>query len=284
MTPVITSPSNPRIKRVRAIAENRKERARSGTFFAEGVHALTAAYRNGWPVEALIYCPETVQTQWARDLIGQTPEDARLEVTPHVQSLLSDREAPSELMGLIAQRQDDLARIPLESGLLVLLLDRPRNPGNLGSMLRSADALGAQGVIISGHATDLYDPKTVRASMGSLFEVPAVRVEAHRALEAWLAAARSRLEGVQVVSTSAHAPRAVYDVDLTRPTVIAIGSEESGVSNYFESLADAFVSIPMFGSATSLNASVAASIFLYEAARQRLARGLTVPRPDARRR
>jgi TrmH family RNA methyltransferase len=269
--PVITSAANPRIKAVRAIMSDRKDRRESALFFAEGVHALNAALRNGWLVRTLIYSPDAVRSQWARDLIGRTDPALHLPISESLQNQLSDRESPSEIMALIAQQPDDLARIPLDERLLVLLLDRPRNPGNLGSAIRSADALGAHGIIITGHAVDLYDPKTVRASMGSLFAVPVVRVNEHAVLEAWLKTARHRLGRVQFVSTSAHAGLTLPEADLRGPTVIAIGSEESGVSNYFEGLADVFVSIPMWGSASSLNASVAASICLYEASRQRLA-------------
>jgi 23S rRNA (uridine2479-2'-O)-methyltransferase len=278
MPPVITSPANPRIKQVRSIQAERKDRRESGLFFAEGVHALNAALRNGWRLHTLIYCPDAIRSQWARELIGRTDPTLHLPISETLQNQLSDRETASEIMALIQQRPDDLARIPLARHLLVLLLDRPRNPGNLGSAIRSVDALGAHGVIITGHAVDLYDPKTVRASMGSLFEVPVVRVNEHAMLEEWLAAARARLGRVQFISTSAHAEQTLADADLLLPSVIAIGSEESGVSNYFEGLADVFVSIPMWGLATSLNASVAASICLYEASRQRVAAGIR-PKP-----
>jgi 23S rRNA (uridine2479-2'-O)-methyltransferase len=262
--------TNPRIKQIRAIAADRKDRRKAGLFFAEGVHALNAAYRNGWTIHTLLYAPDAIKSQWAREIVERTPVDARLEVSVTLRDQLSDRESPSELMALIAQRGDDFDRIHLHDRLLVLLLDTPRSPGNLGSAIRSADALGAQGVIITGHAADLYDPKTVRASMGSLFEVPVVRVAEHQQLEDWLAAARAQLGRVQLVATSAHAKQQLFALDLTGPTIIAIGTEETGISNYIESMADAFVSIPMFGSASSLNASVAASICLYEVARQRL--------------
>lgn len=267
---IITSAANPRIKQIRAIAADRKDRRKTGLFFAEGVHALNAAYRNGWAIHTLIYAPDGIKSQWAQEIIERTPEGARLEVSVTVRDQLSDRESPSELMALIAQREDDFGRIRLHDRLLALLLDTPRNPGNIGSALRSADALGAHGVIITGHAADLYDPKTVRASMGSLFEVPAVRVASHQQLEDWLATARAELGKVQLVATSAHAQHHLFDLDMTGPTIIAIGTEETGISNYIEALADAYVSIPMFGSASSFNASVTASICLYEVARQRL--------------
>jgi tRNA G18 (ribose-2'-O)-methylase SpoU len=267
---VITSLKNDKIKLVRGIVTNRRRRTQEGLFLIEGVHAVTAAYRHGWDVRWLIYSPETVRTEWARDIIDRTHLDARLEVNAYVLGELSDRDSPSELMAVLAQREDDLARIPLSEDFLALLLDQPNSPGNLGSVIRSADALGAQAVIITGHAADVYDPKTVRASMGSLFVLPAVRVQKHEALENWIGEVRDRLGTLQVVATSARAETPLYTHDMTGPTLIAIGNETRGISRYFESLCDSFVTIPMSPNvATSLNASVAASILLYEAGRQR---------------
>ncbi len=270
---MITSLRNQKIKLVRGVISNRRRRTQEGAFFIEGVHALTAAYDYGWDVRWLIYCPDMVETDWAQDIIERTPPEVRLEVNAYVLGELSDRESPSELVALVEQREDDLTRIPLAADLLVLLLDRPHSPGNLGSMIRSADALGAHGVIVTGHAADIYDPKAVRASMGSLFVLPAVRVQRHAVLEDWLQKARKALLWVPVVATSAHADTPIYDHDFTGPTVIAIGNEARGISHYFEELCDTYVTIPMSPDvATSLNASVAASIFLYEVSRQRALR------------
>ncbi len=217
----------------------------------------------------VFYCPEDPLSEWAQAVISQVPEGRLVPVNTYVKEQLSDRESASELMAVVAQPPNNLDRVPLSSELLVLILDRPHSPGNLGSAIRSADALGAQAVLITGHAADLYDPKTVRATMGSLFELPVVYVQEHTELEAWLSHARARLGQVQVVATSAHAEKQLYEHDLTGPTVIVIGNETTGISQYYREVCDVYLSIPMRGSATSINASVAASVFLYEARRQR---------------
>lgn len=266
---MITSLKNDKIKRIRALAAQRRQRNKEKLFFIEGVAAIRAAYRHNWDIEWLIYCPDAQHTAWSTGVIEQTPLSARLEVSEYVLAQLSDRENASALLAVVAQRPDDLARIPLTDDLLVLLLDRPRNPGNLGSTIRSADALGASAVIITGHAADLYDPRTVRAGIGSLFALPVVRVAEHRDLEMWLANARAALGSVQVVATSSHATTPLYSHDLTCPTVVAVGNETVGLSHYFEALCDVYVTIPMYGTASSFNASVSASVFLYEARRQR---------------
>ena len=267
---MITSLKNAKVKLIRDVMANRRRRTQEKLFFIEGVHALTAAYDHGWDIRHLITCPDTVRTDWARGIIERTPMENRIEVNDYVQNALSERSSPSELMALVAQREDDPARIPIVDNVLVLLLDRPHSPGNIGSVIRSADALGAHAVIITGHAADPYDPKAVRASMGSLFALPVVRIQEHAQLEAWIAQTRETLGALQIVATSAHAGEAVYEHDLTGPTVLAIGNEARGISSYFESLCDHFVTIPMSSEvATSFNASVAASILMYEASRQR---------------
>ena len=272
---IITSLRNKRVKKVRAVVRSRKSRRKHGVFFIEGVHAVTAAYENDWDVSMLIYCPDAVHTDWAKDIIAHADPQTHLPVNEYVQKQLSDRDSPSELMALVKQREDDLARIRIvddavnATKLLVVLLDRPRSPGNLGSTIRSADALGAQAVIITGHAVDPYDPRAVRASMGSLFEIPVVRIQRHRLLEEWIQEVRARLGRFQVVTASAHTDRLIYNHDLTIPTMLIIGNEKLGLSNYFQEMCDVSVTIPISGSASSLNASVAASIFLYEVNRQR---------------
>ena len=172
-------------------------------------------------------------------------------------------------MAVIEQPTNNLDRVPVKDDLLILVLDRPHSPGNLGSAIRSADALGAQGVLITGHAADLYEPRTIRATMGSLFEIPVVYVPEHKMLEMWISQVRTTLGKLQVLATSAHAEKQLYEQDLTGATVVVIGNETTGISHYYGEVCDVFLSIPMCGSATSLNASVAASVFLYEARRQR---------------
>lgn len=267
---MITSLKNAKVRLIRDVMANRRRRTQEKLFFIEGVHAITAATDYDWEISHLVYCPDIVRTDWAREIVENTPVERRLEVNDYVQAELSDRASPSELLALVAQREDDPARIPVVDNVLVLLLDRPSNPGNIGSVIRSADALGAHAVIITGHAADPYDPKAVRASMGSLFARPVVRIQEHAQLEAWIAGMRETLGSLQIVATSAHAETTAYEHDFTGPTVLAIGNETRGISNYFETLCDHFVTIPMFSKvATSFNASVAASILLYEASRQR---------------
>jgi tRNA G18 (ribose-2'-O)-methylase SpoU len=155
--------------------------------------------------------------------------------------------------------------------LLVVIFDRPANPGNLGTILRSCDALGADGLIITGHGVDLYDPETVSASVGSLFAVPAVRVASPRELEPWFALVREQIGPFQLVGSSARANQLIFEYDWRPPTLLVIGNETNGLSAYYKERCDAIVTIAQVGAATSLNVASAASILLYEIQRQRTA-------------
>lgn len=272
---LIRSTSNPHIKYIRELCEKRKARKVYREFFVEGVQAISEAYRHGWNVKRLIYCPEMVHSNWAQKTLAESDPDTHLQVTMHLLGKLSDRSDP-ELMAIVSQAEDDLARIPIREDLLVLVIEHPQNPGNLGTLIRSADAMGAHGVLVIEPAVDVYAPKTVRATMGSLFALPVLRMEACPLLHDWIGQVRIALESrkparVQIVATRPHASTPIDQHDFTSPTILIIGNEQSGISERFETMCDAMVSIPMSGSADSLNSAVSASIVLYEANRQRLA-------------
>jgi TrmH family RNA methyltransferase len=178
-------------------------------------------------------------------------------------------EAPPEMVAVMEMPPDDLNRIEVGPDFLGVVFDRPTGPGNIGSIIRSADAFGADGLIVTGHAADVYDPKSVRASTGSLFAVPAVRVPSHHEVMEWVAEQRSLGNPIVVVGTDEHGTADIFDFDLTQPTLLLIGNETSGLSAAWKDLADQLVRIPMTGSASSLNAANAATTVLYEASRQR---------------
>ena len=148
-------------------------------------------------------------------------------------------------------------------------MDRPGNPGNLGTLIRSCDALGASGLVVTGHAVDLYDPATITASRGSIFALPVVQAASHAEVLQWVASVRERLGRCDLVGTDEHADTDLAAHDFTAPTVLVVGNETHGLSRAYRDACDAVVRIPMSGSASSLNVSVAASIAIYEVVRQR---------------
>jgi len=188
---------------------------------------------------------------------------------------LSERDEPPELMGIVERPPDDPRRLPFSSNLLMVAFDRIRNAGNLGSVIRSADALGATGVIVIEPSVDIYDPKAVRATMGALFAVPTVSFKDTGAFREWIAAMHDTLDNAQVVAAVPRDAPPLDSYDWTVPSVIVIGNEQTGVCSDVLGLCGGRVSIPMTGSADSLNGAVAASICLYEASRQRRQRSRT---------
>lgn len=174
-------------------------------------------------------------------------------------------------MAIVRTPPDDLSRITVGATALVIVFDRPSSPGNLGSLIRSCDALGADGLIVTGHGADVYDSETISASRGSLFALPVVRLAGPRELEVWLQSIRQNAGDLQVLAMEEDAEVDVWHVDFTSPTVLLLGNEKWGLSAGLKELATLHTRIPMIGSASSLNVAVAGSIALYEIKRQRSA-------------
>lgn len=252
------------------LRRRREKRQREGVFFLEGVRPINQALAHGWHVTTYAYAPERGLSGWARDILARSQAQTHIEAPAALLAKLSAKSEPSELLALVAMREDDLARIPLAPDLLVVVCDRPASPGNLGSIIRSCDALGAHGLIITGHSVDLYDPETISASVGSLFALPAVRLPSDKALEPWIAAARERLGALQVVGCDEHGDVLLSACDFRGPTLLVMGNEKWGMSAAYRERCDVIARIPMAGSASSLNVASATSIFLYEITRQRM--------------
>jgi len=265
------SRENALFQHLEALKRNRTTRHRAGELVVEGVQAINLALANGWTINALAYAAGRPLSAWARAVLAGAGAATRVEVSPALLARLSDKEETSELLAVVATPADDPHRIALGDPALVVVVDRPVYPGNLGQIIRAADALGADGLLVTGHGADLYDPQTVRASRGSLFALPAVRLPSHREVGAWLAQAGDGVPGgrLQLVGGSGEGEAVLDDVDLRRPTALVLGNETRGLGRAWRDLCDVLARIPMTGAADSLNVASAASIMLYEAGRQR---------------
>lgn len=254
---------------IETLRRNRTKRGRAGVFFVEGVRAINQALAYGWTFSALVYSREKRLSDWATGVIAQANAQTHYELTAALMEELSQKEDPSELLALIEMPQDDLSRIPTGENLLAVVLDRPGLPGNIGTIIRSCDALGADGLVITGHSADLYDPETVRATTGSFFAVPSVRLPSQNELIPWIEQLKQRPSGLRVVGTSAKSTIPMDEYDFTAPALLLAGNENHGLSEAYRALCDDMVTIPMSGSASSLNLASAVTIMLYEVARQR---------------
>jgi TrmH family RNA methyltransferase len=244
-----------------ALRHNRRKREQRGELVVEGVRAVDRALDARWPVRAALVPAGRTRSGWAEACLARV--DEVIEVRADLFARLTDREEPPELLLVAAIPRPDLARVPRRGDGVVVVVDRPSSPGNLGTIVRTADALGAAGVLTTGHGTHLYDPRTVRASVGSLFALPVVPVSSNQELVEWVEAWR------------ADAPVTVYATDeqgdvelraglpLARPAVLLLGSERTGLARALRDLADVTLAIPMVGSASSLNVAVAHGIVLH---------------------
>jgi TrmH family RNA methyltransferase len=258
-------------QQIEALRRNRAKRQRQRAFFVEGVRPINLALRHGWRFEALISSPEQPLSDWAAGVLRGAGAAIHFELPLRLLEQLSMKEETSELLAVVAMPEDRLERIAVGAPPLAVVFDRPASPGNLGSLIRSCDAFQADGLVMTGHACDLYDPETIRASTGSLFALPSVRLPSHAELLPWIAALRERHPGLQVVAADEKGERAAADHDFARPTILLLGNETWGLSAAYRQLADATVHIPIGGDASSLNVAVAGSVLLYEARRQRRA-------------
>ncbi len=253
------------------LQRSRTKRSQLQEFIVEGVRPLTQAVRYHWKVRALVYSSQRRLSSWAEGILSNANAEQHFELSPELLKKLSQKDETSELMAVVGIREDTLDRIPIAEPFTIVIFDRPNNPGNLGTLIRTCDALGAHGLVISGHAVDLYDPEVIRATTGSFFALPVVRQPSHLELLPWISRLRERFPTLQIVGSSAKAALPLDRHDFTQPTILLIGNENHGLSQGYKALCNALVTIPMAGSASSLNAACAASILLYEINRQRSA-------------
>jgi 23S rRNA (uridine2479-2'-O)-methyltransferase len=251
---------NARFQQWEALLTNRTKRGRSGEFLVHGVRPITVAAEQGWPIRHLLYASGRRLSSWAEGVLRET-RATHVEMAPELLAELAGKD-DAELVAVAALPPDDLSRIT--PGGPVVVFDRPSDPGNIGTVVRSADAFGASGVIVTGHAADVYDPKAVRASTGSLFAVPVVRVSSPAEVVAWAHAAK-----MTIVGTDEDGTLDISAYDLRGPALVVIGNETRGMSTAWLAACDEVLRIPIGGAASSLNAASAATVLLYEAARQR---------------
>jgi TrmH family RNA methyltransferase len=226
----------------------------------------------GWEIRALLFDDGKRLSTWAHDVLDSQPDADAYAMAPELLAELGEKDdSAPELVAVAAIPSDDLNRVQGDERLLAVGFDRPSSPGNIGNLARSADALGASAVIVTGHAADPYDPKSVRASTGSIFALPVLRQPSHHEVLGWVADLRGRGVPVVVAGTDERGDCEVAAYDFSRPTLVVIGNETAGMSTGWRNGCDTTISIPIAGSASSLNAVTAAAIVLYEAARQRRA-------------
>ena len=258
---------NAAFQQFETLKRNREKRAKQQLFFLEGVHPVEQAVAAGYEFHAIGCDAETRLSGWAQDMIRRANPEIVYRMAHALREELSDRENPCELVCLVRMRPE-LRAIDAPDALYTVF-DRAITPGNLGTVVRSADAFGSRSVITTGHSADFYDPQCVRASIGTLFHV------AHAALGSCDEAMRffdSLPTRPLIVGTSAHGTVEIDRVDMTGPVALVVGNETFGLSKAWKERCDVLATIPIYGAASSLNVGCATTACLYEIARQRRAR------------
>lgn len=257
-------------QRFEVLKTNRNKRYRYNEFLVEGVRSLNEAVNSGWDIRSFLYDKNNL-SGWAKDMIGNVETEVNYNLTPALLKELSDKEDTSELMAVIKMREDRLDDVPLSPNPFIVLFDRPSNKGNLGTMIRSCDASGADLLILTGHAVDLYEPDVVVAAMGSFFKLPVVRIADNHKLYEYIEGLKARYPGFTVVGTTAHKETPIYNTDLSVPVLLMLGNETMGLNKAFKERCDVLCTIPMSEDsyASSFNVSCAGAILMYEIMRQR---------------
>jgi TrmH family RNA methyltransferase len=261
---IITSLKNPRLKRLVRLRD-RRQRDEERAFLVEGYREVRRALERKVALDELYYCPDWFLGENEPALLEEAvAAGAKLfELTKEAFAKIAYRERPDGILAVAPQWRRTLAGLALPRTPFILVVEAIEKPGNLGTILRSADAAGCDAVVVCDPVTDLFNPNVVRASTGVLFSVPCV-VEGNAAVLAWL-----RAGGIRVVATTPAADNSYTDSDLTGPLAVVMGSEQFGLSEFWLGNADERVRIPMAGQADSLNVAMAALITLFEAVRQR---------------
>jgi RNA methyltransferase, TrmH family len=258
----ITSPQNPRIKLALQL-RNAGDRRSEGLTRIDGLRELSLALRSGVGVHTVFVTDLEFASPERRELQSTIDPEKIVYVPPPLMDKLQYGERSTEILALVEIPNLDLDRIQLGANPLVVVLDQAEKPGNIGAVLRSADAAGASAVILSNPACDPFNPNVIRASQGTIFTVPLATTSAMEAM-AWLSENR-----LQVLAARVDATESLYSFNLNQPTALVFGSESSGLGEIWSNENISAVSLPLFGQADSLNLSNTAAVFLYESVRQR---------------
>ncbi len=266
MTDLISSAANPLVKRIRRLAE-RRVRQREGAFWVEGGQPVWRAVESDWPIDTLVVAPDLIKRDAERGMIRDV-EAAGVNVARLSADLftrLSERDAPGGIGAIVRGRVRGVETLSVPDYATIIALENVANPGNLGTIIRTADAAGAAGVVLVGPGADPLDPHAVKASMGSVFAVPVVRASDLAGFATWVRDAGAHVAALSGSGTVSH-----WDAHLLRPAVLLFGAEGPGLTEVALDLADQVIRIPMTGTAESLNLSTAVALMVYEAQRKAL--------------
>lgn len=256
---IITSTQNPKIKRLLLLQQKSAERRKAGLFVLEGQRELEHCMDAGHEIDTIFYCSGITR----ESLHINAPKAEFYEVSSTVYERIAYRGGTEGVIALVRPRPLSLSDLRVKDNPLIVVLESVEKPGNLGAILRSADASGVDAVIVCDPLTDLYNPNLIRSSIGAIFSVPCVACESEECIN-WL-----KHNNIQILTAQLQDSKLYYDTPMLQGTAIVMGTEATGLTPIWRQAADAHIRIPMLGKLDSLNVSVSAAVLMYEAVRQR---------------
>lgn len=264
MTEFISSTQNAKVKFLLNLQQKSSARRENGLFVAEGLREIQHCADAGFEIDSVFCCRNISRTAELQHLLDSLGSTTRLfEVSPQVYEKIAYRDGTEGVIAEIKARSLGLDDLDLGPSPLVIVLESVEKPGNLGAVLRSADAAGADALIVCDPLTDLYNPNLIRSSVGAAFTVPTVACTSEECIEFL------KSHGIKILTAQLQDSELYYNSPMTEGVAIIMGTESTGLSQLWRKAADAHIRIPMLGQIDSLNVSVSAAILLFEAVRQR---------------
>jgi len=261
----ISSTSNPKIKEALDI-KNKRSKYKYNAFVIEGPNLIEMALASGHQIKEVLFTTAFLSKKDGQKLLRHLLKSTReiFEVTEQMLNKLADTETPQGIIAIASYTPGNLADITFKTTPLLVVADGVQEPGNLGTIIRTSDAAGVDALIILQGTCDVFMQKTLRATAGSIFNLPIVYVETDELLK-WAAS-----KGIQLIATAIDARESIFDTNLKKPLAFVFGNEAHGISGKIKNNADLVLKIPIIGKAESLNVSASAAVCLYETVRQRL--------------
>ena len=258
------SKNNSTFQKIEALKNNKTKRHQEKLFFVEGVQNIKEAINNNWKIKSFIYSNYDNLSNWAKSILDLS--EVNYVLSQELIKILSDKEDTSEILALVEMKEQE---INYSDNPLILLFDRPSKKGNLGTILRSCDALFVDEFIFTGHSVDIYDPTVISSSMGSFFKVPFRYIDTKENFETYYNNLIKKYPNLKIIGSSLQADKLIQQIDFKSPIILLAGNEENGLSNYYISKADELAKINMRNNIDSLNVANAITTILYEIDRQR---------------
>lgn len=242
-----------------AIKTNRTQRLAHNEIYVEGVRNINLAIKYGWKVKHWVFRQNL--SNWAKEKIASNKTQENYCLTDELMAELSGKTDTSELVAIFEIKK---AKLKFSKNPIIVLFDRPSKKGNLGTIIRSADAFGVDDILVCGHGVDIYDPEIIVSSMGSYFATNLVKLETNEEIVSTINELKTKFPTLKVVATTELGDESIKKFNFTVPILLLVGNENAGLSKFLLDLADFSVKIPMVGEASSFNVACATSIFLYE--------------------